>query len=249
MENNQQAQFTEVLRDLIRYARENENHISEEELKERLTPLNMNETQLEQVKAYLKEQHVGIGEGADVKAELTQEEHQYLNDYLEELKDLPEYTDGQKRAYAMSAMAGDADAQQHLIEVYLPMVADIAKLYADQGVYLEDLVGEGNAALVQGVTLLGALEDPGEVEMALGKQVMDAMEGLITETVRDSGADQKIVALVQEVADKAADLAREMRRSVTVAELVELAGVEESKIMDAIRYTGNKIEDIDYKEE
>ena len=34
-----------------------------------------------------------------------------------------------------------------LIEIHLADVAEIAKLYAGQGVLLEDLVGEGNLAL------------------------------------------------------------------------------------------------------
>ena len=51
-------------------------------------------------------------------------------------------------------MAGETDAQQRLIEIHLADVAEIAKLYAGQGVLLEDLVGEGNLALSFGVTML-----------------------------------------------------------------------------------------------
>ena len=39
-------------------------------------------------------------------------------------------------------MAGDADAKHRMIEIFLPQVAEIAKLYAGQGVFLEDLIGE-----------------------------------------------------------------------------------------------------------
>jgi len=35
-------------------------------------------------------------------------------------------------------MAGEADAQQRLIEIHLADVAEIAKLYAGQGVLLSD---------------------------------------------------------------------------------------------------------------
>jgi len=66
--------------------------------------------------------------------------------YLDEVAELPTYTDGEKLAFAMSAMAGEADAQLRLIEIHLADVAEIAKLYAGQGVLLEDLVVVGGKA-------------------------------------------------------------------------------------------------------
>ena len=73
-------------------------------------------------------------------------------------------TKGQKEAITLSAMAGERDAQQSLISVYLPQVVEISKLYAGQGVFLEDLIGEGNVALAMGVTMLGCLENASEAE-------------------------------------------------------------------------------------
>ena len=51
-------------------------------------------------------------------------------------------------------MAGDADAKHRMIEIFLPQVAEIAKLYAGQGVFLEDLIGEGNVALTMAAEML-----------------------------------------------------------------------------------------------
>ena len=55
-------------------------------------------------------------------------------------------------------MAGESDAQQRLIHLYLPKVVDIARLYAGQGVFLEDLIGEGNVALHSAVEYLNELK-------------------------------------------------------------------------------------------
>ena len=41
----------------------------------------------------------------DQNANLSSEDTNYLNMYLEELKDLPEVSDGEKRAVMMSALA------------------------------------------------------------------------------------------------------------------------------------------------
>ena len=176
---------------------------------------------------------------------LTDEEKDYLQEYLDEVAELPTYTDGEKLAFAMSAMAGEADAQQRLIEIHLADVAEIAKLYAGQGVLLEDLVGEGNLALSFGVTMLGSLEKPQEVEGMLGKMIMDAMEEYIAEHAENSKIDKRVEDKVNKVADKARELAEELQRKVTIEELMEETGMSRKMIEDAVRMSGFKIEDID----
>ena len=166
-------------------------------------------------------------------------------DHLDEVAELPTYTDGEKLAFAMSAMAGEADAQQRLIEIHLADVAEIAKLYAGQGVLLEDLVGEGNLALSFGVTMLGSLEKPQEVEGMLGKMIMDAMEEYIAEHAENSKIDKRVEDKVNKVADKARELAEELQRKVTIEELMEETGMSRKMIEDAVRMSGFKIEDID----
>ena len=179
------------------------------------------------------------------KRELTEEEKDYLQEYLDEVAALPTYSDGEKLAFSIAAMAGETDAQQRLIEIHLADVAEIAKLYAGQGVLLEDLVGEGNLALSFGVTMLGSLEKPDEVEGMLGKMIMDAMEEYIAEHAENSKIDKRVEDKVNKVADKARELAEELHRKVTTEELMEETGMSRKMIEDAIRMSGFKIEDID----
>ena len=176
---------------------------------------------------------------------LTEEEKDYLQEYLDEVAALPTYSDGEKLAFSIAAMAGETDAQQRLIELHLADVAEIAKLYAGQGVLLEDLVGEGNLALSFGVTMLGSLEKPDEVEGMLGKMIMDAMEEYIAEHAENSKIDKRVEDKVNKVADKARELAEELHRKVTTEELMEETGMSRKMIEDAIRMSGFKIEDID----
>jgi RNA polymerase primary sigma factor len=197
---------------------------------------------------YLKGHGIGIGQPADPEDFLTEDEHDYLNDYLDSLKFLPEATDSEKEGITISAMAGDKSSQNRLIEIYLPMVPDIAKMYVEQGVYLEDLIGEGNIALTRGVTMLKAVDEPGEVESFLTKMMMDSMEEIIADSLDEDARGQKAVRQVQEVADKASELAVELRRKVTVEELSKETGWTQEKIVEAVRMTGNKIEDIDFQE-
>ena len=95
----------------------------------------------------------------------------------------------------MSAIAGDKDAQSKLIENYLPLVVDVARMYSEQGVYLEDLIGEGNFALTKGVTMLDAVGEPSEVESFLYKMMLDAMESIIEDNLAaDAGSRRHLSA-------------------------------------------------------
>lgn len=236
--------FAQTLEQVKNRAREQGNCISEEQVKEAFVTLALNEEQFRMVYDYLKQNKIGIGEPVNPDDYLSEEEADYLEDYFRQLKELPEVSEGEKEAITLSAMAGDADAQNRLIQIFLPQVAEIAKLYTGQGVFLEDLIGEGNVALTIGVTMLGALEHAAEAQGMLGKMIMDAMETFIAENVEEENKDRKLADKVNKVAKKANELAEDLRRKVTVEELVSETGMSRKAIMDAMRISADKIESI-----
>ncbi len=246
---DKEKEFAALLADVTKLGREQKGIVSEDQVKEAFEALSLSDDQLTLVYDYLKKHGIGIGTPADPFEYLTEEEHNYLKDYEESLKELPEVSENEKIGITISAISGDKSAQNRLIEIYLSSVPDIAKMYVDQGVYIEDLIGEGNLVLTSGVTMLGAIEKPEEAEAFLTKMIMDAMEELISDSLDEDARGQKAVKHVQKVADKAAELAKELRRSVTVEELAEESGMSVDEIIEAIRMTGNNIEDIDYTEE
>lgn len=210
--------------------------------------LSLSGEQMQMVYDYLLQSKIGIGQHLDPEEYLTEKEMDYLEEYLSEIEGLGDVTEGEKEAITLSAMAGDADAQTRLTEIYLKEVPQIAKLYAGQGVYLEDLIGEGNVALAIGVSMLGSQESAQEALGLLGKMIMDAMESYIRENTDAKKLDAKVADKVNLVADKARELSEELRRNVTVQELAEESGLSENAIRDAIRMSGFKIEGIDLNE-
>lgn len=241
---NRELQFAKTLEEVKKKAKEQGNCISEEQIKEFFSELSLTEEQFQMVYDYLKQHKIGIGEPVNPDDYLSEEEADYLAAYLEQLKEFPEVSDGEKEAITLSAMAGDADAQNRLIQIFLPQVAEIAKLYAGQGVFLEDLIGEGNIALTVGVTMLGALEHASEAQGMLGKMIMDAMEDFIAEDAAEAQKDRQLADKVNLVADKANELADDLHRKVTVEELMQETGMSRKSILDAIRISGDKIEAI-----
>ncbi len=243
---NREVLFAQTLEKVRKQAKEQGNCISEEQVREAFAELELENDQLQMVFDYLVKHKIGIGAPVNPDDYLTDEERDYLQDYLNEIEGLPTYTEGEIQAFTISAMAGEATAAQRLIEVYLKDVVDIAKLYAGQGVFLEDLIGEGNVALSIGTGMLGSLEKPEEAQGMLAKMIMDAMEDYIQENANNEKIDKKIEDKVNLVSDKARELAEELHRKVTPEELVQETGLSMKAIQDAMRMSGYKIEDIEY---
>lgn len=242
---NREILFAQTLESVKQLAKEQGNCISKEQITEAFAEMELGEEQLALVEDYLIKHKISIGEPVNPDDYLTEEEINYLDTYLEELNRMETVSSGEKEAIFLSAMAGDTQAQARLAEIYLPQVVEIAKLYAGQGVYLEDLIGEGNVAVAMGVTMLGCLEHASEVEGMLGKMVMDAMEDYIADNMDESQKDKKVADKVNEVADRAKELAEDLNRKITVEELAAETKLSEEEILEAIRMSGNKIEYID----
>ena len=242
---NKEVLFAKTLEQVRSLAKEQGNCVSEEQVQEAFAPLGLDNEQLQMVFDYLVKHKVGIGQPVNMDDYLTDEEKDYLQEYLDEIAALPVYTDGQKEAFTIQAMAGDVSAQNKLVEIYLPDVVEISKLYAGQGVFLEDLIGEGNVALAVGVTMLGSLEAPSEAQGMLGKLIMDAMEEYIQENLQNEKEDQKVADKVNLVLEKAKELSEDLHRNVTVEELAAETKLSEKSIRDAVRMSGFKIEYID----
>ena len=245
---NRESEFAKILNELKGLAREQGNMVTEAQVQDAFAKLDLSGEQMQMVYDYLLQSKIGIGQHLDPEEYLTEKEMDYLEEYLSEIEGLGEVTEGEKEAITLSAMAGDADAQTRLTEIYLKEVPQIAKLYAGQGVYLEDLIGEGNVALAIGVSMLGSQESAQEALGLLGKMIMDAMESYIRENTDAKKLDAKVADKVNLVADKARELSEELRRNVTVQELAEESGLSENAIRDAIRMSGFKIEGIDLNE-
>ena len=239
---DKELQFAKALQKVKDLAKLSGNVISKAEIDEQFAELSMNEEQMKMVYEYLEKANIGIDKEVDTDALLTGEDTNYLQFYLEELSELPKVSEGEKEAVTLSAMAGDEASQMKLIEIMLPEVIDFAKLYAGQGVLLEDLIGEGNVALTMAVTMLGCFENANEALGAVGKMIMDAMEELIVSYVAEDDVDKKIMERVNNINEKAKELAEALGRKVTKDELSEETGIDVEDIMEAIRFSACQIE-------
>lgn len=239
---NQETLFAQTLEQVKERAADQGGWIGEEDVQEAFAPLELSGEQMQMVYDYLVGHKIGINGPVNLDDYLTEEEKNYLQNYLDELESLPKVSPGEKEAITLSAMAGDLDAQGRLATIYLPDVVEVARLYSGQGVLLEDLIGEGNLALTMGVSMLGALERADEAQGMLGKMMMDAMEDLIQEQQTTEKADQKMAERINRVLEAARSLSEDLHRKVTVEELAQETKLSEKAIRDAVRLSGHQIE-------
>lgn len=241
---NQEKRLQDILRSLIPAARRNRGVIERDQLEKALSELSLSKEQEKLVEDYLAANNIGVDVPLDADEKLSEEENRYLEEYTKMVESMEEPEQGELEAAEIRAMAGEASAQRQLAEWMLPRVIDLAKLYAGQGVYMEDLIGAGNEALVRATKLLAPLEGPEEVEGALAERIMHAMEDLVAENLDAVAADESAAETANRVLEKANELSETLRRKVTVEELTAEGEVTREEILDAIRISGNKIDSL-----
>ncbi len=239
--------FARTLSTLCEQARRQKNVVSKEQVEEVFSQagFSLQEEQLQLVYGYLREKRIVLEEGADPLCSLSPEENSYLEQYLAQLEEMESVPQQEQEAILLSAMARDPQAKERLIEIFLPRVAEIARLYAGQGVLLEDLIGEGNVALAMAVEMLDCASDVSQAQGAVASAIMEAMETLIAGNLQEEKTGEKLAKKANDVLEQARELAEGLGRKVTVSELAEETGMTESRIREAVRITADRIDYLD----
>ncbi|MEE1010132.1 MAG: hypothetical protein UH963_13465 [Agathobacter sp.] len=202
------------LADAVAFARTHKNVIAESNFLNIFGDMVADETKRNLIEGYLKEKHIIVKSEKEEEAEepesfempLDDEDKKAINFYYEELKNLPHLTDREKERITKKAIEGDKAAQEKLINMYLPDVVDLAKLYTGHGVLMEDLIGEGNIALMLAVSMLECVESLEDVEGQIGKFIIEALEKLVS----DDDTEEKLIIKLGEELKKAEDAKEEL---------------------------------------
>ena len=123
--------------------------------------------------------------------------------------------------------------RDELVEMHLPLVRHIAQRYADRGEPLDDVVQAGNLGLINAVDRF----DP-DHGVAFSTYAVPTIIGAIRRHFRDATWSVKVPRRLQELRgriDGAHDqLAQELRRSPTVAEIAQRAELDPQDVLDAL---------------
>lgn len=225
----EEQQFRKALGEIKDLASLQGGFVSELQISEALPEINDEQKPL--VYDFLKQSGIGINEPLAAGEDAAAEGH--LKFYLEELEDIVRPDESMKTLLLRDALQGDRIAKEKIIHAYLPVVLDIAKLYAGQGVEMEDLIGEGNVALAAAVENLECVETPEEADALIGKLIMNAMEAYVGIENNEEQLMEQVLTDTAKVLEKAKQMAEDLLRKVTVEELSGESGISKEEILRA----------------
>ena len=129
-------------------------------------------------------------------------ESPFFADYLAKMKRLPILDEEEEDALYQKACEGDEKAREKLLESRLPMVAEAALLYRDQGSRMEDLMQEGSLGLILGLETAMA-EEASDWRKTVLTTVMETLEQAVYEDNAQVSVARKSVERAQSVRDAA----------------------------------------------
>ncbi|MCR4740106.1 MAG: hypothetical protein K5886_07585 [Lachnospiraceae bacterium] len=137
------------------------------------------------------------------------------------------------------------DPKEVFAELYLDSVKDIARLYEGQGVLTEDLVGEGNLAVLLAEKAVEMCDSAGEADELVIRMIMDAMEKCIMDDLDNADLMDEVLKRVNRLNDAARELSEDLERKITIEELADELSLDADEIRETVFLSGDNIEYIE----
>lgn len=241
---NGKAEFLGRLNNLLEIAKKQGSQIMIEEVKAYFSKEALTEEQMELVFDYLLAQKIVvkgyIKPVAEKTEEFTEEENQFLKEYLNDLAAVKPAVDGEVDKLYGQVVHGVAAAKTRLVELYLKEVVEIAKEMHQPEVFLGDLIQEGNLGAVLGVEMIS---DSLHAHEVITTQIRQSIQMLLEEQAELSNRDKKMVEKVTLLDEAIQNLAEELGRKVSIDELAIYMGMEIEEIEDILKLTGEEGEE------
>ena len=163
-------EFQEKLEQLMELAAKQEKNLNNEQILEIFGLNQLSPQQLQSLYEYLRIQGIriqgadlapmDIGKALDPQEEqeeekkpviLEAEDEQCLKEYEEMLRQFPSEKEGEREALLLQAVTDVAGVQERLAQLYLKEILQYARKLWRQGIYIGDLIQEGNMGLMKAV--------------------------------------------------------------------------------------------------
>ena len=154
--------------------------------------------------------------------------------YLNEINRVPLLTAAQEIDLAKRVEAGDPAARQHLVDANLRLVVNVAKRYAAGGLPLLDLIQEGNLGLMQAVERFDWRRGFKFSTYATW-WIRQAITRSLSNDSRTVRLPVHVVEALRKIRKVTPELASEMEREPTPAELGEALGMAPERVVEIVR--------------
>lgn len=152
--------------------------------------------------------------------------------YLEELALLPKYSHAEKMEFYEKLLQGDAEMMETILAVWLEKILNIAQKYMEPKLNVEDLVQEGNMALVVKLQeLLGSMAKM-DIEEELSKAVEAGIVNYVSGIRDERELEDALVGKVSLVHAAKKLLTEEKGHAPTIEELSEYTKMTVEELND-----------------
>ena len=194
---------------------------------------------------YLEEEDPNSNLNEDVSNNKTtkvlEQDSMYLKMYLEDLTSIRDLTSKEENDLLKEAKVGNELSKQRLIESKLLLVVSIAKEYKNQGMLMEDIIGEGNMGLIECINSLHDMSLDLTLNEFLTSYIRKAIEEAKGEYVVSNNTENRIVERAKYISDSANDLKEDLGRNPTLEELVHYTKLSKDEIKDILNMSGDSI--------
>lgn len=240
-----QQKFMQQLNDFAEYAALNGNVVTKTEIDESFAELNLNEEQTDLLYQYLfgkgirvqgikvepfERATVNDGQEAEEITDTTEEDSKYLQLYLDEIEELCSISESERRILAVKTLQGDEQAMAELLNASLYRVVEIAKEFSGKGVYLSDLIQEGNIALIQVLKQLTGKKKQEEPLIYIDEAVRVALAEYIDGQVFEDEEGERVLAKLGLLHEASKVLAKENGVLPTAQELADYTHMDINEI-------------------
>lgn len=249
-----QNTFTETIREVAEIIRTSAEPMSREEILGYFKDMELNTEQENMVLEFLLTPHdepeeeeteapevdaaAEAEEAEDEKSEKKDDPEDILPDspmfqmYLEELKDLPEYSGEEQIAMYQALLAGDESMVRKISDGWMKNVLTMAKKLALSSEGFEDVVQEGNMALFLKLSDLCGSKEKCDVESELEQAIEEAMKASIREMAGEDDSENAILGKVSLVNEAKNYLAKEKGSEPSMQEVGDYTKMSQEELTD-----------------
>lgn len=240
----EKGKFMEMLADIAEIAKTQGGSIEKEEIQEYFNGFTLSDEQMNAIYLYLAENKISVKgflytpsketEPVAEEAAESKEDSIYLTMYLEDLDYIAPEEPGETERLYLKLRGGDKEAEKRLMEIWLRRVVELARGYQNQGVFIEDLIQEGNIGLLSGIAELSKYQGSIDAEEYLKESVTKLMENLIDDAMGEDDLENTILGKSNLINEASKALAEDLGRVATLEELSEYTKIPTEEIGDIL---------------
>ena len=163
-----------------------------------------------------------------------QQAYDALKEYEEMLRQFPSEKEGEREALLLQAVTDVAGVQERLAQLYLKEILQYARKLWRQGIYIGDLIQEGNMSLL--LALAEEMPEEGKADW-MEERLLAGMESWVKEQTEQKYRDESMVEKVRKLEAAIRELSDDEEQKFSVEELAAYLDMDEEEIRAVLRLT------------